>query len=82
MTIFALFLCIQATGTCHMFGASRVTFAGVAQEITFRSLAECQQYAQRITHLVTPPTNGRFPAPGGIWYECRSKHVDTWEPAH
>jgi len=64
-----------------MQGASRVTFAGVTHDMTFRSLAECQQYAKRVSGLVTPPTNGRFPVPGGMWYECRSKHADTWQPA-
>ena len=81
MTIYALFLCFQAAGQCHMQGASRSTFAGVTPDMTFRSLAECQQYAKRVSGLITPPTEGRFPLPGGMWYECRGKHVDTWEPA-
>ncbi len=79
-TIYALFLCFQATGTCQMQGAPRVTIAGVTQAITFASLAECQEYAKRESGLVTPPSEGRFPLPNGMWYECRGKTVDTWEP--
>jgi hypothetical protein len=82
VTIYALFLCFQASGMCQMQGASRATFAGVTQDMTFGGLAECQQYAKRVSGLITPPTAGRFPLPNGMWYECRSKHVNTWTPAH
>jgi hypothetical protein len=78
--IYALFLCFRATGTCQMQGASRVTFAGVTQDMTFASLAECQEYAKRVSGLVTPPSEGRFMLPNGMWYECRGKSFDTWEP--
>lgn len=81
MTIFALFLCFQAAGICQMQGASRVTFAGVMPDMTFNSLADCQDYARRVSGLITRRPDGRFPIPNGMWYECRSKHVDTWEPA-
>jgi hypothetical protein len=62
-------------------GKLRVTFACVTPDMTFRSLAECEQYAKNVSGLVTPPTGGRFPLPGGLWFECRGKQVDTWEPA-
>jgi hypothetical protein len=65
-----------------MQGAARMTFAGVVPTMTFNGLAECQQYARRVSGVITPPTDGRFPQPNGSWYECRSKHGDTWEPAH
>lgn len=81
MIVYALFLCFQAAGQCHMQGASRVTFAGVVPDMIFRSLAECEQYAKRVSGLVTPPEDGRFLMPNGTWFECRGKHVDTWEPA-
>ena len=82
MTIFALFYCIAGTGICQMYGAPRATFAGVTPAITFSSLKECEQLGQRVSHLIGPPVDGRFPQPNGSWYECRRKHVDTWEPAH
>lgn len=78
--IYALFLCFRATGRCQMQGASRVTFAGVTQGMTFASLPACQEYAKRVSGLVTPPSEGRFMLPNGMWYECRGKSVDTWEP--
>jgi len=82
--IFALFLCVQATGQCLMQGAARMTFAGPMSAMTFQSLADCQQYAKRVSGLVTPPTNGRYLLPNntGMWYECRGKRVETWQPAH
>lgn len=66
--IYALFLCFQATGTCQF-----------TQAMTFGSLAECQGYAKRVSGLITPPSEGRFLLPNGMWYECRGKSVDTWE---
>ena len=76
MNLFALFLCIQAAGTCQIQGASPRAVAGGV--MTLNSLAECQQYAKRVSGLITPPTDGRFLIPpGGMWFECRSKHVDT-----
>jgi len=77
--IYALFLCFQATSTCQLQGAPRVTFAGVTQAMTFGSLTECQGYAKRVSGLITPPSEGRFMLPNGMWYECRRKTVDTWE---
>ncbi len=80
--IYALFLCIQAAGICQMQGHARMTYAGMMPAMTFNSLAECQQYAKRVSGLITPPDNGRYLIPpGNMWYECRSKHVETWEPA-
>jgi hypothetical protein len=79
--LYALFLCFQEVGQCRMQGASRVTFAGVVPDMIFRSLAECKQYAKRVSGLLTPPENGRFLMPNGTWFECRGKHVDTWEPS-
>jgi hypothetical protein len=78
--IYALFLCFRTTGTCQMEGASRVTFAGITQDMTFPTLAACQEYAKRVSGLVTPPSEGRFALPNGMWYECRGESVDTWEP--
>jgi hypothetical protein len=78
--IYALFLCFPSLGKCQMEGESHVTSAGVVPNMTFRSLAECEQYAKGASGLITPPTGGRFLLPGGMWYECRGKQVDTWSP--
>jgi hypothetical protein len=80
MIIYALFLCIPSTGTCQMQGAARVTVLGIMPDMTFHSLGECEQYAKSASGLITPPTGGRYVLPGGMWYECRGRHVDTWEP--
>ncbi len=83
MTIYALFLCVQTLGTCQMQGQARVTFAGIMPAMTFNSLMECQRFAKRMTGVVLMPTDGRFfidPNNMNVWYECRSRHVDTWEP--
>jgi hypothetical protein len=81
--IYALFLCVPSAGTCQMQGESRVTFAGVMPATTFRSLAECEEHAKHASGLITPPTGGRFPLPGGgMWYECRGRQIDTWEAVH
>jgi hypothetical protein len=81
MTIFALFYCIASAGICQMWGEPRATFAGITPAVTFSKLKECEQFGQRVSGHVLPPVNGRFLMPNGNWYECRSKHVDTWQPA-
>jgi hypothetical protein len=68
MSIFALFFCVQTT--CTMQGGGQ----------TYGSLVACQRAAAATSGLITPPTNGRYGIPNGGWFECRSKHVDTWEP--
>jgi len=47
---------------------------------TFATLAACQQYIGR--KLGTPDGNGHFSMANGMYYEWRSKHVETWEPTH
>ena len=95
MVIYALFICAQilagpnggamkmtdprfANGTtqCEMQNVS----SGITAGNVFRTLADCQRYVHFITGQITSPKDGRFPLEGGIlWYECRHKHVDTWE---
>ena len=77
--IYALFLCFPKIGQCEIVGAPRVTFAGVMPATTFQTLADCEDYARRMSGLVTPPTEGRFRLPNGLWYECRERQVETWE---
>ena len=87
MNIFALFLCIQATGTCQMQGAPRMTFAGMTPAITFNSLVACEQYSTRVGGHLGMLDKGRIAMDGvdlanpKMWYECRSKHVDAWKPS-
>ena len=70
MTIFAVFVCFHA-GPCQTSGAIH------------RSLAECEQKAKSLSHA-DRAINGRFeiPGSGGTWFECRSRHVDTWQSTH
>jgi hypothetical protein len=77
--IYAMFLCFRATGTCQLQGAPRMTAGGVMPGVIFASLADCQEHAKRASGSVTPPSEGRFFAPNGMWYECRGRSVDTWE---
>jgi hypothetical protein len=70
MTIFALFLC--AMGTCEL--------VPIMPNGTFATLAACQQHIGR--KLGASDRNGHFPMANGMYYECRSKHVETWEPTH
>jgi len=79
MTIFALFYCIVGTNVCQMYGAPRVTFAGPTPAITFSSLKQCAQFGQRVSGHVLFAENGKYPMPNGSWFECRSRHVDTWQ---
>jgi hypothetical protein len=70
--IYALFECIRATEImCRLSPASRYTF---------NTLSDCQQYA-RMYAPQGPDAQGRFVMTGNFWFECRSKHVDAWEPA-
>lgn len=79
MTIFALFLCVQAMNSCEMQGAARMTQAGMLPAMTFDSLAACETMAKRVSGLITPPDDHRFRIPNGMYYECRSRHVETWQ---
>lgn len=78
MTIFAAFLCIQTLAFCELQAPP-----------VFKSLKECKQFLNQATKPIPGITqltliDGRFfvGQNRGMWYECRSKHVDTWEPAH
>jgi hypothetical protein len=65
--IYALFHCVQSQGTCYL-----------AVSNTFTTLAACQQTA-RYSAPKGPDAEGRFWWGDNQWFECRSKHVDTWE---
>jgi hypothetical protein len=78
VVVYALFICSQRGGMCQMQGG--------LPDTTYRSLAECEQWARRMSGFKGSPHDGRFPVwnsaiENDMWYECRGKHVDTWEPA-
>jgi hypothetical protein len=80
-SIYAIFLCIPSTGSCQMYGAPREdSFGNVLPAITFGALSECYQTVHSLGPM-SPPVNGRFMLPNGLWYECRRKRVESWEPA-
>lgn len=68
-----------------MQGQARMTFAGPVPARTYAALEDCQRDATFASGKLMPDENGRFliPSDGGVimWYECRSKHVEEWEPA-
>lgn len=70
--IYAIFLCIEATGSCSKQGS--------LSPLTFNTLLECQGYARTVSHQAPSP-EGHFSTAAGQWLECRSKHVDTWQSA-
>jgi hypothetical protein len=78
--VYALFLCFSQGNFCQIQGVSGETNMGRAPDRLFQSLDACNEYARRITGLVTPSEDGRFRIPNGMWYECRGKNVGTWQP--
>lgn len=76
--IYGLFLCSNASSSCQVYGKSHLGYGGVAEEAPFDSLADCQQTAALYSGGLTPGSDGRTLLPGGSWWECRSKRVDTW----
>lgn len=62
-----------------MVGDARMTSAGPTVEQTYNTLTDCQKIAVRMSQKARPDQHGRYTIPGDMWYECRSKHVDTWE---
>lgn len=74
MTIYAIFLCIY--GTCSLYQNA------YGEPAVFHSLSECQKTMR--SYVVTPlpdSSPNRIHADKTTWWECRSKHVDAWEPA-
>lgn len=80
MTIYAIFLCFQLSNSCQMYGAARMELGEYRRALTYPSLSVCQDEIKKLTPY-HKPTNGRFIAGPQMWYECRGKHVETWEPA-
>jgi len=82
MTIFALFMCLQ--GHCTLQGGTRMTGDGLMPMTIYDSLEKCQEYATHYVGGRAPDKDGHMLIMGNPaqWFECRSKHVETWEPAH
>lgn len=79
MIIYAIFLCMQFTGSCRLIGPTGVKIEGQwVMTSTFPTLSDCQK---AIGHYVTTePRHGRYYAGNGMWYECLSRRVETWQP--
>jgi hypothetical protein len=78
--IYALAYCLKS-GMCQIHGQSHIVSNGVFEEVPFRTLAECRRYAYLNSSGISAGADGRTVLPDGSWWECRSKRVDTWEPA-
>ena len=78
--IYAIFLCFQVNGECQMYGAPRMQLGEYTTATTFVNVKACQDHISKLTPY-KPDAQGHSPVGQGMWYECRSKHVDTWQPA-
>jgi hypothetical protein len=67
--IYAMFLCFKSIGSCR-----------AIPEI-FPTLNACHFRAGQMTLYKNPTPEGHFLVPPDMWYECRSKHMDRWQPA-
>lgn len=80
MIIYAIFLCMQITGSCRLIGPTGVKIEGQwVMTSTFPTLSDCQKtIAQHYAPI--EPTHGRYYVGNGMWYECMSRRVETWRP--
>jgi hypothetical protein len=78
MNIYALFMCFSTTNACKLFAPARMSLGLLMPAQTFTTVADCESYAEGLAQY-PKDTDGHFMAPFG-WYECRGKHVETWEP--
>lgn len=79
MLIYAAFFC--AAGWCQINGNMHITGQHTFEPMPFQSAAECQAYIRTATMGdIAPDAEGRIVLPNhqGYW-ECRSRHVETWE---
>jgi uncharacterized protein len=75
--IYAAFMC--SSGGCRAYGESHITGPNSQAMVPFRSLAECQAYIRTATSGGTIGSDGRIKVAPGMWWECRGKHMDSWE---
>jgi|HubBroStandDraft_4_1064222.scaffolds.fasta_scaffold13437_10 hypothetical protein len=69
MIIYAVFICMSLSQTCKP-----------AEQRTYASRGQCESSIGQMTAVKSD--NGRFyyDLPSrDFWFECLSKHVDTWE---
>lgn len=80
MAIYAIFLCMQATGQCQMVEGGRYSLGDYLPGTTYQSLDECR-FAIHHEYAPTAPHDKkwRFKVGNGMWYVCLGRHVDTWE---
>jgi hypothetical protein len=82
MTIFALFLCMHYPPGPQICELSPTP----APVRAFSNLSDCQAWARRLSGVTGTPKDGRFVMPWSKgdnidWAECRSRHVEIWQPA-
>lgn len=81
MVVYAIFLCLQGAA-CQLLEPPRIDAMGnLHRTPVYRSLRACQRAIHEdLGVVVVPePTDGRYMIEQGMWYECRHRHVDTWQ---
>jgi hypothetical protein len=77
-TAYAMFICFH--GTCTIHGEPHIVGPHSFEYTPFRTLADCRrEMTGNSSHLMPDKDNRIVFNDGSIW-ECRGKHVDTWEP--
>jgi hypothetical protein len=85
MLIYAVFMCLATTGTCSPMSGN------IGPVRTYQSLKDCQMEARMFSHsgpdkhgrffVTTWDESGKSHASTQQWFECRSRHVETWNSA-
>jgi len=75
--IYAAFMC--GSWGCQTYGESHITGPNSHEMLPFRSLAECHAYIRNATSGGTIGSDGKIKVALGTWWECRGKHIDSWE---
>lgn len=87
MIVYAIFLCLQAAASCDLAQPPYTdAFGDDHPTPIYRTLEACQQamlndYAGGVgmNPAAVVDASGRYMAQPGVWYECRHRHVDTWD---
>jgi hypothetical protein len=80
VTIYAIFLCMS--GACQLAQPAYIdSFGDLHQTPVYQTLADCQQamlteYSAGMGGL---DSQGRYEMAPSMIYECRHRHVDTWQ---
>jgi hypothetical protein len=78
-TIYAVFFCMRITDSCKMIDGPHMSLNMYMPGTVYNRLSECMEGAQRYSPEY-PDEDGRLMNGPDMWYECRSRHIDTWEP--